>query len=782
MALGSYARRELCPGSDVDAMLLVGRGRDVVVPTEELWYPFWDAGFDLGHSTRTLAEAQRAADDDVDTFTALLDARHVAGDVVLTERLIAAIRSLAVKRRRHVVGELAERFEARGRTPGPIAEMLEPDLKEGQGGLRDVQAPAWVGWALGAPGGTAALVAGGYLEDHHPAQLAAAQGFLLDVRVALQRVTAGASDRLHLQEQDAVARMVGSADADDLLAELAEEARAVVWIAGEAWDRLRSSQRGPLGRLARRDKEVEPGVILRDGRITIDATAPVSGALVLRAAAAAAERGAPIDRVALSRFEGTPGPAWDAEDRGAFFRLLAAGRAALPVFEALDHFGLLVTLLPEWRRVRSRPQRNAYHRFTVDRHLLEAVAECAQLLAEGAAGDDGHDAEVARSARRPELLLLAALLHDIGKGTAGDHSERGADLAARVCRRIGLDVSGTGTVVWLVLHHLYLADVATRRDLSEEATIGRVANAAGNPNRLRLLYLLTVGDSRATGPAAWGPAKVALVRELYTKAATLLARGDAGTSKGLQRREELAALIGDERAADLLDSMPPTYALAFDAETMARHEALLRGEGIRLRVEHRPDGVVECTVVAPDRPGLLAAVAGVLTLSGVELRDANVFSRDDGIALQVFRGLEHFDRLREPDRVTAAERLLVEAVEGEADLASRVRDHVDRYQRPSPTTDSGVMIELDLEASDFATVVEVHAPDRVGLLYELASALFRLGLDVTVAKVATLGERVIDTFYVRDPTYGKVTDSRQLERIRATLVQVSAGALVAGDG
>lgn len=773
VALGSYARRELCPGSDIDVMLLHERRGPDLPSADALWYPFWDAGYDLGHSTRSVSEAVQAGDEDLDSLTAMLDGRHVAGDPVVSERLVTDIRGLATKRRRRVLAELADRADARALDPGPVAEMLAPDLKSGFGGLRDIQAQHWSGWTLGAPGGTEALVAGGYLEAHHPAQLAGARELLLDVRVALHRVTGGSSDRLELQDQDAVAGLVGVDSADDLIAELAEAARAVVWITSDARDRLASAQRGPLGRFGRRDRTAAPGVLVRDGRVTLSADAVADGSLVLRVAEVAAERGLAIDRDALQHLEGASPPDWSDDDREAFIRILRAGRPALNVFEALDHFGLLVTLFPEWNRVRSRPQRNAYHRFTIDRHLLEAVSECAELLEPGA---DAHhvDRRVAENLQRPELLLLAALLHDIGKGGSGDHSERGADMAAEVCRRIGLDIEGTGTVVWLVLHHLLLADVATRRDLTEEATIATVANLAGTVNRLRLLYLLTIGDSRATGPSAWGPTKASLVRELFVKSALLIVRDEAGSGRAGEARRALAERIGEADATAFLDAMPSSYSLAFDASAMERHRALMAGESVAVDVARGTDGLLEFSVVASDRAGLLSLVAGVLTVSGLDIREASAFTRSDGVALELFRGADRFGRFEEENGVDRARDLLRDALTGDVDLDALVVEHMARYGS-GDDTGSPAQIVIDLEASDFATVVEVRVPDRIGMLYELTSALADLGLDVTVAKVATLGEEVVDTFYVVDPEIGKFTHPSMLERVHEVLEHRTAG-------
>jgi [protein-PII] uridylyltransferase len=422
---------------------------------------------------------------------------------------------------------------------------------------------------------------------------------------------------------------------------------------------------------------------------------------------------------------------WDAEECEAFIALLRSGRGGVPVFEALDQVGALARIIPEWEHVRFLPQRNAYHRFTVGRHLLEAVAECAELL--DAADFDG---DVARRAR-PDVLLLSALLHDIGKGRDGDHSVVGAQAAVVVARRIGLDDGGVAVLEWLVRHHLDLAETATRRDLSDEMTITRFGRTVGTPERLDLLYALTVGDSRATSSAAWGPTKAALVRELYVKTGGWLERG------------VVAPVLDAERAA-ILD----------------RYRQLVAGRDLAVEWTARDDGLLECAVAAPDRTGLLAAVAGSLALAGFDIRDAVGYSYPDGMALEVFRGHDRFGRLEHAEERDAVGRTVRSALAGERPLHGDLRERIRRYRKQP----GSVRVLLDLEASEVATVVEVHAGDEVGLLAQLAATFADLDVDVTVAKVATLGDRVVDVFYVRDGAGRKITDRLTLDRLKATLV------------
>ena len=321
-----------------------------------------------------------------------------------------------------------------------------------------------------------------------------------------------------------------------------------------------------------------------------------------------------------------------------------------------------------------------------------------------------------RAARRRDLLLLSALLHDIGKGHSRDHSEIGAETAVAVAQRIGLDDHGTDVLVWLVRNHLLLADTATRRDLSDPVTITRFARAVGDSERLDLLYALTIGDSRATGSAAWSTSKAALVRELFVKTDNLFEEGVVVSQTAASRRAELAALIG--RAADeYLDAMPPAYTTAFEADVLAQHRALLAQGELAIEWTELGNERLSCTVVAPDRTGLLATVAASLSLVGFDIESAIGYTHHDGMALEVFTGTDRFDRLADASGRDRFTETLEGALSGELAIEAQLDERTRRY-RPADVeaTARDVRVIVDLEASSFATVVEVHAPDDVGLL------------------------------------------------------------------
>lgn len=736
VALGSYARYELCPGSDLDVMLVHKGRRDISEVADSLWYPLWNAGFVLGHSVRTPKEALALADKDLDTLTALLDARVVSGELeVEATDLIDRARGRARKMREPLIAKLRDAAVIRRLRPGAIAEMLEPNLKDGAGGLRDVQAFGWAGWALGKPGGVQTLLDQAYLEPEDVELLNAARTELLDIRVALHRVTGGRSDVLALQDQDAVAEALGATDADTLVRGLSDVTRHVAWIAADIWDRLGAPSTRSSNRAANSRRALPDGVLISDRRVVIAPDAEISGALLLKAAKIAATEVTPLSRQSLARFANVAPPAWTMEDRDEFIALLRTGSNAVVVFDALDNAGAIESILPEWGHVRSLPQRNAYHRFTVDRHLLETVAEAVALL-DGAADQSAGDQQAGPAAKceRPDLLLLGSLLHDIGKGLPGDHSVLGAQTAVTVAERIGVDQTGTEILQWLVSEHLLMADTATRRDLSDPATVARFAARVVSPERLRLLTLLTIADSKATGPAAWNATKASLVSELFDRTLDYL----YGDGKGGTRWGSHLAPARDVPA------------------------------GVGVEWEHLDDGLVRCRVVARDRPGFLAAVAGALTLEGFDIVSASGRPTDDGRAVEMFTGSDLFSRLGDEGGQDRASANILDALEVGTDLGPRLDAWISRYGTKRRVS-SDVRVEIALDASDEATVVEVFAPDGVGLLARVAKVFADQGLDVSVVKVATTGTMAVDIFYVRDAA-GKVTDEMKLERLRNSLL------------
>jgi [protein-PII] uridylyltransferase len=711
VAAGGYGRGELAPGSDLDVILVHKGRRDVGAIAEAVWYPVWDQGIHLDHSVRTPKEVMAVAEDDLRAALGLLDARFVAGDMAIADPIPERIHKLWRARAKRWLpildAAVAERHESRG----SVAFLLEPDLKEAYGGLRDVHALRAA--ALAAP------VLGELVSSP---QLRAATDLLVTVRVELQRHATRPSDRLLLQDQDAVAAAIGLADADELMALVAEAGRAIAWASDDGWRRVESWLRGPKGRVAGGDRPISEGLALRDGEVALTPDADPAGdpSLALRAAEASARLGVPMTRATLDRLSrevASPGDPWPDAARQAFVAVLGCGPAAVPAVETLDQHDILVRYLPEWKAVRNKPQRNAYHRYTVDRHMLEAAVQAAAFV---------------RRVARPDLLLLGALLHDIGKGYPGDHTQAGTEVVASLAPRLGFPADDVDTLVTLVRQHLLLPDTATRRDLDDPETIRFVADAVGDRPTLELLAALTEADGLATGPAAWGPWKARLVAALVDR-------------------------VGRHLAGERLEP-PPALPSAEHRRLMAARRLALVADGSTV------------TVVGPDRPGLMAAVAGTLALHGLDVRSAVAGSDEAGMAVEVLEVEPTLGRAPDWGRV---EQDLDAVLGGRLALDARLAERARTYRRTQPPAAGGpapVTVLIDNEASAAATVVEIRAPNAIGLLSHVTKGLLACGLDIVSARVSTLGHEVVDAFYVRHQNGTKVTDRATLDRLRAIIV------------
>jgi [protein-PII] uridylyltransferase len=695
VAVGGYGRKELLPGSDLDVLMLHD-GRDGIARiADRIWYPVWDSGARLDHAVRTVPQARRVARSDLKVVLGLLHARHVAGDADLTTRLREGALEDWRANARTRLAELKGLHEERTRLHGELAYLLEPDLKESRGGQRDVHAIQAIAaaWVAPAPG----------------PKVRAAYEQILDARHVLHEVTGRRLDRLVLEEQDEVARTLGLLDGDALLRQLAGAGRTIAYAVDHAFRQAdRAGGRRALGVRMRRGKldrrPLADGVVEQDGevvlaRAAVPRTDPV---LVLRVAAAAAQVGLPIAPRALARLAECPPLSipWPSDARNALLALLGAGASAIAVWEALDQEGLLATLIPDWERVRNRPQRNPLHRFTVDRHLVECAANAAGL---------------ARDVSRPDLLLLAALLHDIGKGWPGDHSVSGEVVARDVCKRVGLSDADVELVAEAVRYHLLLPVVATRRDLDDPMTVEHVATTVrGSRTLLELLHALAIADGIATGPAAWNDWKAGLVADLVRRVSAVL-DGEPMPEPAPLREDQLALVAGGGPAA------------------------IVEGN--------------EVTVVALDRPGLLWRAAGVLASHRLTVRGANATAVGD-IAVTVFNVVPEYG---DPPDAALVSSDLQRMLEGRLDVEDRlerraraVRGH--GFAAPPPK------VTLVDNASTAATVVEVRAHDEPGLLWRIGRALGECGLNVHAARIETLGAEAVDVFYVTDATGGLLTD------------------------
>ncbi|MFD5418238.1 [protein-PII] uridylyltransferase [Streptomyces sp. NPDC127069] len=721
VAVGGYGRGELSPRSDLDLLLLHdGKARPQALGAlaDRLWYPVWDTGVALDHSVRTPGEARKVAAEDLKAHLGLLDARLVAGDAGLLAGLRTSVladwRNQAAKR----LPELHALCRERAERAGELRFLLEPDLKEARGGIRDAT-------ALRA-------VAASWLADAPREGLDGARRRLMDARDALHLVTGRATDRLSLQEQPQVAARLGLLDADALLREVYEAARVVAYAGDVTWREVgrvlraraaRPRLRGLLGtRGAAAAAERAPlaeGVVESEGEavLALAARPDRDPVLPLRLGAAAAQAGLPVSLHAVRRLAAQARPLpvpWPAEAREQLLTLLGAGEPMVAVWEALEAEGLISRLLPDWERVRCRPQHNPVHTWTVDRHLIETAVRASALT---------------RRVGRPDLLLMAALLHDIGKGWPGDHSVVGETIACDMAARVGFDAEDTAVLGTLVRHHLLLVDTATRRDLDDPATVTAVARAVGSTGTLEILHALTEADALATGPAAWSTWRGSLVADLVRR---------------------VAAVLSGAPPADPEPDLPTA-----EQERLAL-EALRTGEPVlTLHARQEEDDAVgvELAVAVPDQPGVLPAVSGVLALHRLTVRAADLRFLElpehlGEVLVLRWRVAAEYGALPQAARLRTD---LVRALEGSLDVPAKLAAREAAYPRRRGVVPPPPRVTVVPDVSPLATVLEVRAPDAMGLLHRIGRALESAGVRVRSAHVSTLGANAVDTVYVVDP-------------------------------
>nr|WP_269778605.1 [protein-PII] uridylyltransferase [Microlunatus antarcticus] len=726
--VGSLARRELGPRSDLDLVLLHDGRRPGGVDglSERLWYPLWDARVKMDHSVRTPTECTAVAVKEVSAGVGLLDLRVVAGDAALVSSTRTALLTAWRTNARRRLPELLDSLDERLAKSGDAAYLLEPDLKEARGGLRDMT--------------MLRALAATWLTDRPHATVEVPYERLLDVRDALHLTAGRAVDRLLAAEVDEVATLMGFTDPDDLRREVSLGARRIAHAVDLTVRAARQSvpQRRVLsfGRRERRPeyRTAAHGLIVSGSQGAAEvglarvetADDPLAGLWV---GALAASEGLTISPVTAenlgARVSPLPDP-WPEAGRDAFVTMLASGPNLLPVWEALDLAGCIACWLPEWTPVRARPQHNPLHRHTVDRHSVQTVVEAHRFLTR---------------VERPDLLLLAALLHDIGKlpGAGAQHPAVGAPIARAAVDRIGLSSEDADLVALLVREHLTLAELATRRDHADPKTQDAlVAAVDGRSEVLTLLRFLTEADARAAGPAAWSPWRASLISSLADQVEGMLVDGGP-----------------DDHAVDLsrLVDVGLARSVALDGRP-------------RVRVEPRPGGA-ELLIAAPDRLGLFSDTAGLLASAGVPVRAA-VLHTVDGVAVNTWR--VDLERLADVPDAAFLTQQLERLAAGDRGALEPVRRRESRA-RPEPAQ---VHVEAVRGASESASVLEVRTGDRSGLLWALGAALSGVGLSIRSAHVATLAGQAIDTFYVTEPDGRHPDPERDREALAALVAAARA--------
>jgi [protein-PII] uridylyltransferase len=714
VAVGGYGREELAPYSDLDVVLVHDAEVDVGAWAAQLWYPLWDSGMTIDHAVRSVSEVLEQASADLRVALGMLDVRHLAGDPNLTLRLRTAILAAWRRDAKERLPDLQALVRDRHRLLGELAHASVPDLKEATGGLRDATV-------------LKALVAT-WLVDVPHRELESCRQALLDVRDALHTAAGRGNDRIAPELWPDLASLLGLHDAAAAQRHVRGLGRRMTHLSRLTWRRAEAVLRRPPKAAAGRRPQLEPiggGLAVAYEEIVLarDARPATDPCLLLRAAAEAAERDLVLEPTTTARLVAEVPPLpdpWPAEARDLLVRLLAAGPGLLAVWETLDETDALDTFLPEWERVRLLPHASTVHRFTVDRHLVETCIEASALI---------------RRVSRPDVLMVAALLHDIGKGQLTEHCVAGEPIARAVARRLGFDERETDLVAALVRWHLLLPETATTRDAEDPATVELVTSRVRDREELELLHTLTEADARATSEKAWTSWRASLVGNLVRRCAAVLSHtgpAESGVEPAYRDVEIPAVVRADPRE-------------------------------VSVTVEETADGS-RVTVVSGDRVGLLADAAAMLALQRVSVRAARAWNVGD-LGVSVW----NVDRTG-LDAAVLRERLEA-VVDGRVDPGTRLR--------PSGPTALAPTVVVRPEASERATVLEVRAADRPGVVHLVCAALAHLGLTVVSAHVDTLGPQAVDVFYVQEAQAGALGDLRAAEAahaVRAALSGSDAGA------
>ena len=824
VATGGYGRAELSPRSDVDLLALLP---DPSAPTtqrtranqiaERLHRALWDANLEAGFAARTIDQCLSLAREDHTARTALLECRLVQGDLPLFNRLDRAVLTeLEARKVEEFIEDKLEEYQERRKRYGSSVWLLEPHLKQGKGGLRDLQTALWIARARHKVAGLGEAGQRGLLPASEVEAARAARDTLWRLRNELHYATNRRDDRLTFDNQRKAAEGLGYRDSPG--GELAvEQLMRAAYIALQELARASDAlidrcaiEDAPRAALRRAPPErvLDGAFKLWNGRILAndDRVFERRPADMLRLYAVAETYGVPVHSGTRDKVvEQLQRSAQDlARDREAHFELwqllVREGSEGTPLVP-LHELGVLGALLPEIARLRARAQHSLYHVYTVDTHTVFALVRLMQLRAGALADAEPDLTRVARAQERPLVLMLGLLFHDLGKGLGPDHSARGAELVRGYAARIGLDPADAEDIAWLVLAHLKMSHISQRRDLEDHALLEEFAREAKTIDRLEMLYLLTYADMASVSPENWTQWKAGLLRALYERTRAVMLAEGLGAPEHAQsveaRRERLSAQVagraGEQRAlaAEFVHALPERYLSTARPEVAARHLslwALARRTGLASELRCPDGGEADLTLVAPDRPGLLALFTAALAANGIDILAAEVHSLAGGIALDTFVVRESGGGVPSQTRWEAARLDLLKLLAGAEDGRRLVEK---RLRRASFATAAAPAVEtkirVDEVSSEEMTIIDLVTQDRPGLLHALAEAFHSAGVSIEVARVATEGNRATDAFYVREAasarppgSKGKVRDAARC----AALVEALQAAIasLAGRG
>jgi len=803
LALGGYGRRELNPGSDVDVMFLFPRRVDAYLQAvlDHVLYTLWDLGLPVGHSTRSVADCLALAEGDIPSLTAMLEGRFLGGHRAPHERLQARLDRLMTGRRAvRFVAEKRAEWDRRYRKYGGSLYVQEPNVKESCGGLRDLHTALWMARTRHRVGDLDGLRRAGILSRGEWEECRTALDFLLRLRTELHLQGGGKQDVLALSIQQATARGLGYADrggfhaVEQLMREYYLHARSLHLIAERIGERCagdRSHVEAMMTKLAARDigdgfTEVRRHIHAQGDAAEVFREDPVR---LIKVFWTAQQTGYDLSPAVKELIRGHLHLIGDEVRRSSralasFLAILGERTGVGRALRSMHELGVLTAYVPEIARITCQVQYDYYHKFTTDEHTFIALEGLEALYAEADGRQDEFRA-IAQELKRPEVFRLAVLLHDIGKGEGSGHVERGVALARQILARMGLPDEDAETVLFLVDHHLAMAHIAERRDLDDEPMIIEFAQRLKSVDLLKMLYLLTYLDIRAVGPDVWNDWKGSLLLELFLRTHAILTRGTPESAEELRKADALRAQLVEDLGAEFgpaaveahLDLMPPRYLLTTSKPKVASHLRLvvgLRG-GAEVATHwavYPMAGYAELAVCSFGRPGRFAQTVGCLTANGANILSAQVYTRRDGLVIRNFQVSDGRGAAITDEQVWVRVREDLErVVRGEAEVRDLIRSRRrDVLVRPAPT--GRVMptrVEFDNFVSETHTVIDVRAQDRPGLLYIISSTLSALGLDLSLAKIATEADQVIDVFYITEADGRKVERDPRMAEIRGAL-------------
>ena len=813
VATGGYGRGLLAPFSDIDLLFVLPYkqtpwGESVV---EYMLYLLWDLGLKVGHATRTVDQSLKLARADMTIRTALIDSRLIHGEEPLFRELMQRFQREVVNgtARQFVEAKLAERDE-RHRRAGESRYRVEPNIKDGKGGLRDLHTLHWLAKYLYGDGLSAGAVEAAIFTADEYATFRRCEDFLWTVRCNLHFLAGRAEERLTFDVQTAMAERLGYAERRSLRAVerfmkhyflVAKDVGDLTTILCSALEIEQVKPSPGLARLlnplswrARRRIRSTGDFRIDNGRLNVaDAEVfkrdPVN---LIRFFARAEETGAffhpdavRLLRTSLRLIDDKLRN--DAEANRIFLDMLCSEKNPEATLRRMNEAGVLGRFVPEFGRVVSMMQFNMYHHFTVDEHLIRTVGMLSDIEHGEAAESHPLSTSIFKTVQNRRALYVAAFLHDIAKGRDEDHSLVGMRIARSLCPRFGMGPAETDTVAWLVEHHLLMSLIGFSRDIGDAKTIRDFANVVQSPERLKLLLILTVADIRAVGPGAWNGWKGQLLRALYYETEPVVAGGHtqlASRDRAARAQAAFRAAVAEWPAEDIerfVERHYPDYWLKTETRKVVEHARLVRGaeqKGEKLASDFTTDAftaITELSLFAPNHPRLLALFAGACASSGANISGAHISTTRDGFALDTFLLAREFeqdeDELRRAGRIAET---IGKVLKGEARLGALMAK---RRERRGPSGVFTVVSEvlIDNAVSNQFTVIEVSGLDRPGLLFELTSTISDLNLDITSAHITTFGEKAVDVFYVTDLTNKKITSPQRQKAIRERLLGVLSG-------